>query len=1067
MVKEELSSFIKRYKLEAIDDEGLIKISEGAVENAEDYNLKYKHCPPYRKGLFDDTIFGSLNVCKCGATTTPGVVCPMCGSRVLTKDEASRRLGRYELTYPYISQFKIKALCDELVNFHPEFSKFVTNAKGTRVSGISGLLKSIYNAKIVYTPVLEKDINYEDLIVTDSNGNYKVTVEYYSPDLKDTSVVNFGPSALRNLAKNYSLYRNSEKSLNFILKYINQVFIILPITKRPAIIRKDAKGNPEVSLHGINTYYRAIINLDRKMFDIMNGAQTLADKLMVYYSMNRMIDFMLGSYDIVASSKESLVRNIFSGSLKRSGRANIIGASDIPADTVKIPRSMAYECLKTEVITALKEKGVKDPMNAYSNPSPETFDMFEEMVKGYCVLLLRNPTLSKTNLSAFKVKLWDEVVIGLNISSVALFNADFDGDQMAFFWITDPHAVKLALERMGPKRNWRFVTDNSFVFKFQIAMLQGLYVASQVLKYDKPIKYFTSLEKIEQAYENDEIEVDEIIDLFGKQTTYGREKISDIINVDLDTVVGKNVPISAKNVGKILAIFEKQEDGIDRHHKLMEFGGHIGTYSGNTTVSLEDIFQTNPISPKIEEIIHSDDPDSVKYRKLQEVIPSEMMTQIENLKNKNIINIIQGAGKIKKDNLPSLFGPRIEYTKENGLVVYDNSIATGFDEGAFVSHVKENREILLVKKMLTPASGYLSRQLINICNYFVYTDEPSTSTVGAVMKAKDAIGRIKLDGSKVTETGDVLVRVKSCIDTNTNKISKEELSSERETLQTYKRDDSIGTDCAFGFTEKLTQGALALKHGSPLYLPSKEVLKSVTDGRVSDIDDKFIYVELGNVKYKYVKPKKIILTDNSKGNNFSKGAVLFYLDEEVHIENKTERINVFMDSFSKTEHVKKSEIRRAHCYAPKDGVIIYDLDKNIVKIGDVELPFSQDEVYYYPEGYKVKKGDRICSGVMDMELYRPLMNNDVGWLFYLFKDQIVYILNNDSTIVEVYEIVFKGINQQGKFSIKEAARKPGKLMNKLNLGYTKEAIREFVGKEIGESFLSDLLLTDMNNEDGV
>lgn len=424
MVKEELSSFIKRYKLEAIDDEGLIKISEGAVENAEDYNLKYKHCPPYRKGLFDDTIFGSLNVCKCGATTTPGVVCPMCGSRVLTKDEASRRLGRYELTYPYISQFKIKALCDELVNFHPEFSKFVTNAKGTRVSGISGLLKSIYNAKIVYTPVLEKDINYEDLIVTDSNGNYKVTVEYYSPDLKDTSVVNFGPSALRNLAKNYSLYRNSEKSLNFILKYINQVFIILPITKRPAIIRKDAKGNPEVSLHGINTYYRAIINLDRKMFDIMNGAQTLADKLMVYYSMNRMIDFMLGSYDIVASSKESLVRNIFSGSLKRSGRANIIGASDIPADTVKIPRSMAYECLKTEVIAALKEKGVKDPMNAYSNPSPETFEMFEEMVKGYCVLLLRNPTLSKTNLSAFKVKLWDEVVIGLNISSVALFNAD-------------------------------------------------------------------------------------------------------------------------------------------------------------------------------------------------------------------------------------------------------------------------------------------------------------------------------------------------------------------------------------------------------------------------------------------------------------------------------------------------------------------------------------------------------------------------------------------------------------------------------------------------------------------
>lgn len=1063
----ETDRLVKKIRLEALTDNALIELAPGAVENAEDYNLKFKHYPPYRKGLFDDSIFGSLKVCKCGATSTPGLVCPMCGSKVLTKTEASKRMGHYKMTFPFVSQYKIKSLCDELVAFHPEFEKFTLNNKGTKVSGIKGLLKSLYNAKLVYTPIDESQITQDDLIVYDSNGPLKVTVEYFNPKMNDDSISNWGPMGLRNFVLNYKLSKYKEKSANFILKYVNQVFVLLPITKRPAIIRKDSSGKPGVSLHGINTFYRAVINTDQQMFEIMNSAKSLADKLTVVYSLNRMIDFMYNAYDITAKSKESLVRNELSGTIKRSGRANIVGATDVAVDTVKVPRQMAYECLKSEVIQALKDKGVKDPVAMYMNPTQETMKMFEEMVSNYCVLMLRNPTLSKTNISAFKVVLWDEISLGLPIFSVPLFNADFDGDQMAFFWITDPHMVNLALTRMGPKRNWRLLKDNSFNFKFQISGLQGLYVATQVRQYDSPIKYFTSVSDMERAYENNEIDVDEVVDMFGKRTTYGREYISELIKVDLDELLGKNVPISAKTVSKILKVLETQEDGIETHKKLMQFAGHISTFSGNTTVSLEDVFQTTPISPKIQKILDSDSPDSIKFRELQSVLSSEMMSQIENLDSKNILNIIQGAGKIKKDNLPSLFGPRFEYSKENGLVVFDNSISKGFDEGSFISHVKENRGILLVKKTATPTTGFLSRQLINVCHYITYSEELSTSVKGIVAKAKDVQGRIKIDGSKVTETGDTLVRVKSCVDNGTDKVFKDEISSTVEALKLCEAGDGIGIDAALAFSESIVQGSLALKHGGQLISPSTECLKSITGGKVDEITDKYIIVDNNGVKYKYIKSKNFLLSNNTKGDTFTPGAILGYQDKEVHVEMKVAKVNVFIDSFSKTEHVKKSDVEITFCYSPCEGIITYDIegDEKKVKIGDCTLPFHEDEIYYYPEGYKVSKGSRICSGVVSIDSYREFFNNDLGWLFYIFKHQTETILGGGGYLSEIYEIVFKGINYNGKFSVAQAARKPKQLMNKLNLGYTREALREFVGQNIGESFLSDLLLIDLKDDD--
>ena len=63
--------------------------------------------------------------------------------------------------------------------------------------------------------------------------------------------------------------------------------------------------------------------------------------------------------------------------------------------------------------------------------APEVWDVLEDVVKGYPVLLNRAPTLHRLGIQAFYPILVDGKAIKIHPLVCQAYNADFDGDQMA------------------------------------------------------------------------------------------------------------------------------------------------------------------------------------------------------------------------------------------------------------------------------------------------------------------------------------------------------------------------------------------------------------------------------------------------------------------------------------------------------------------------------------------------------------------------------------------------------------------------------------------------------------
>src|SRR5439155_11677257 len=62
---------------------------------------------------------------------------------------------------------------------------------------------------------------------------------------------------------------------------------------------------------------------------------------------------------------------------------------------------------------------------------PEVWDVLEEVIKDYLVLLNRAPSLHRLSIQAFEAVLIEGSAIQLHPLVCSAFNADFDGDQMA------------------------------------------------------------------------------------------------------------------------------------------------------------------------------------------------------------------------------------------------------------------------------------------------------------------------------------------------------------------------------------------------------------------------------------------------------------------------------------------------------------------------------------------------------------------------------------------------------------------------------------------------------------
>ncbi|MFH0822381.1 MAG: DNA-directed RNA polymerase subunit beta', partial [Pseudomonadota bacterium] len=139
--------------------------------------------------------------------------------------------------------------------------------------------------------------------------------------------------------------------------------------------------------------------------------------------------------DMLKGKQGRFRQNLLGKRVDYSGRSVIVVGPDLRLHQCGLPKRMALELFKPFIYNKLEERGyvttIKSAKKLVEKETPEVWDILEDVVKEYPILLNRAPTLHRLGIQAFEPVLIEGKAIQLHPLVCTAFNADFDGDQMA------------------------------------------------------------------------------------------------------------------------------------------------------------------------------------------------------------------------------------------------------------------------------------------------------------------------------------------------------------------------------------------------------------------------------------------------------------------------------------------------------------------------------------------------------------------------------------------------------------------------------------------------------------
>ena len=593
---------------------------------------------------------------------------------------------------------------------------------------------------------------------------------------------------------------------------------------------------------------------------------------------------------------------------------------------------------------------------------------------------------------------------------------------------------------MKPEQIWFYEKENKPIFTPTHEILYGLHLATT---YGKPTKKeFGTFKDLEDAYKRGQVEFDDIVLLNDRKNSYGRAKIEEILKMDLDAGLGEDVPINTKNIDKIISGMSSHRNRAREMHELTNFATEIVTHVGMDTPPFEELYDKN--DPEIKKIMDSDEPVAIKYTKLNNYISNSIKQKTENLKGSSLPSMLKGSGRVKASQLEEIYSPSI-YLDKGDVTISDRTLFAGQTERDFVSKSLENRIVQQIKKTGTPVGGYAARQMVLSQMDIIFVDKTeSPDTVGLEIPLSEASGRTRLNGTVISEEvaqkagKDAKIKVKSCLNHHENKVYADEID-QRDLKE--KDGAAIGVSFAMALTEAKTQSILALKHGGIRRDFEDEHIFAYRSGTVQSFDSEFLYVETSEGAVdKYLMCDKTVPTVKfgqyvQMGDELATSNRLKQLHDQIADFEAFIGIQGIYDSGLNRESGRGLVMR----YAPCDGEIKYPSPYTI-QIGNMSFNINRNELYYYPEGYKVKTGDSICSGVLDMAYFVQL-NKNTQQCFDVFKKQMLDTYPNQKLRNEIYEVTYKALREE--FNAKRTYTNTDNFINRLYSGDTKHGVQKF------------------------
>ena len=252
----------------------------------------------------------------------------------------------------------------------------------------------------------------------------------------------------------------------------------------------------------LNDLYRRVINRNNRLKRLMelNAPEIIVrnEKRMLQEAVDALIDngrrgravsgkgkHRLKSLSDMLKGKQGRFRqNLLGKRVDYSGRSVIVVGPNLQLHQCGLPKTMALELFKPFVMRRLVEKGfahnIKSAKRIVERVRPEVWDVLEEVIKDYLVLLNRAPSLHRLSIQAFEAKLIEGSAIQLHPLVCAAFNADFDGDQMAVHVPLSRKAQEEARTRMLSKYNLLSPAHGDPIITPSQDIVLGCYYISQV-----------------------------------------------------------------------------------------------------------------------------------------------------------------------------------------------------------------------------------------------------------------------------------------------------------------------------------------------------------------------------------------------------------------------------------------------------------------------------------------------------------------------------------------------------------------------------------------------------------
>jgi len=819
--------------------------SFGEVKKPETIN--YRTFKPEKDGLFCSKIFGPIKdyECNCGKYKRMkhrGIVCEKCGVEVIQSKVRRERMGHIQLAAPvahiwfmrclpskagHLLDLTLKTL-DRVIYFE---SYIVIDPKDTPL--VKGTLlndEQLQQAREDYGDRFEAGIGAEAVRLMLEGIDLDELSESLRVEMHSTKSV----AKQKKLAKRLKIIDAFRGSNNEPAWIILDVVPVLPPDLRPLVPLDGGR----FATSDLNDLYRRVINRNNRLkrllelnapdIIIRNEKRMLQEAVDVLFDNGRRGKVVTGPNkrpfkslsDMLKGKQGRFRQNLLGKRVDYSGRSVIVVGPDLRLHQCGLPKKMALELFKPFIYNKLDEKGlvttIKSAKKMVEREESAVFDALDEVVKEYCILLNRAPTLHRLGVQAFEPILIEGKAIQLHPLVCTAFNADFDGDQMAVH-------VPLSIEAQIESRVLMMSTNNilspangdPIIVPSQDIVL-GIYYMTR----EKPFckgegMVFSSPKEVRMAYDAKELDLHTSIKVRISGTLYdtttGRVLLYEILPESLpfdlmNKVMTKKALRSLVNESYRTVGTKSTVILADR---LKDIGYKYATLSG-ISIAMKDM----TIPSKKEKIIKLaenevrkiDDQytsglitEGEKYNKVVDIwaqstenVSSEMMTEMALEKvmgpgkkrmpvsSFNSIYMMSDSGaRGSKDQMRQLAGMRGLMAKPSGEII-ETPITSNFREGLtvlqyFIS-THGARKGLADTALKTANSGYLTRRLVDVAQDAIITEEDCGTLDGIwveplveggeiLQRVGDRIlGRVALEDINDPVTEELLVKANEEID---------------------------------------------------------------------------------------------------------------------------------------------------------------------------------------------------------------------------------------------------------------------------------------------------------------